>query len=452
MNKILQRDLDHISGDNISRVMDTNQEAWPEHTVEGKTCHNAATCFVLNRKQGLHTNEKIDDTLLSYLNTCKREIIMEIPLRRDDGTLMPVKAYRVQHNNARGPFKGGIRYHADVNLAEVRHMANLMTWKTALVDIPFGGAKGGVAVNPKELSEHEIRRLTKALVAHLGDNLGPHIDIPAPDVNTNPQIMSWIYDEYSKTHSSISPLAVVTGKPVELGGCSARLEATGRGVSILLKEYCNYKNIDPKSLRIAIQGFGNVGYYAAKIISEEIGSKVVGISNAVSAIENQSGIDVEAAKQFELTHGDDLGNFIGAKAIPRDSLLTMDCDVLIPAALAYVITKEVAEKTPAKLIIEAANAPTTPEGNAVFYEKGVFIIPSILANAGGVIVSYFEWTQNLQQFYWDYERNVDELTKRMKKAFWAVIKIVEEKNITARQAAYFIALEKVAAAALLRGF
>lgn len=452
MNRILERDGDHVDFVDNRIVMNSDQEAWPEHTMDGQTCYNAASCFILNRRQGLHTNKKIDDTLLSYLNTCKREIIMEIPLRRDDGTMMPVKAYRVQHNNARGPFKGGIRYHEDVNLAEVRNMANLMTWKTALVDIPFGGAKGGVAVNPKELSEHEIRRLTKALVAHLGDNIGPHIDIPAPDVNTNPQIMSWIYDEYSKTHSSISPLAVVTGKPVELGGCSARLEATGRGVAILLKEYCDYKNIDPKSLRVAVQGFGNVGYYAAKIISEEVGSKIVGISNAVSAIENQSGIDVEAAKQFELSYGDDLGKFPGARAIPRDSLLTMSCDVLIPAALAYAITKEVAEKTSAKLIIEAANAPTTPEGNAVLHEKGVFIIPSILANAGGVIVSYFEWTQNLQQFYWDYERNVEELSKRMKKAFWNVIKVMEEKNIGTRQAAYFVALEKVAAAALLRGF
>ncbi len=429
-----------------------NEAKWPEHTEEGQTCYNAATCFTLNRKQGLHTNQKIDDTLLSYLNTCKREIIMEIPLRRDDGSLMPVKAYRVQHNNARGPFKGGIRYHQDVDLAEVRNMANLMTWKTALVDIPFGGAKGGIAVNPKELSEHELRRLTKALVAHLGPNIGPHIDIPAPDVNTNPQVMSWIFDEYSKLNSSTSPLAVVTGKPVELGGSIARLEATGRGVAIMLREYCKYKDIDPSSLRVAIQGFGNVGYYAAKIISLELKSKVVGISNAISAIVNPAGIDIEAAKAYEDEHQGDLSGFSGAKHIGRDDLLVIDCDVLIPAALSHAITREVANKTTAKLVIEAANAPTTAEGNAVLHQKGIFIIPSILANAGGVVASYFEWTQNLQQFYWDYEHTVAELDKRMVKAFWEVIAVSEKHGIGSRQAAYFIALERVAAAALLRGF
>ena len=425
---------------------------YPEHTLDGQTCYDAESCFILNRKQGLHKDEKIDDVLLSYLNTCKREIIMEIPLRKDDGSLLPVKAYRVQHNNARGPFKGGIRYHSDVDLAEVRKMANLMTWKTALVDIPFGGAKGGVAVNPKELSVHETRRLTKALVAHLGNNIGPHIDIPAPDVNTNPQVMAWIFDEYSKGHSESSPLAVVTGKPVEINGCKGRLEATGRGVAIMLREYVKLKNLEISDLRVAIQGFGNVGYYAAKIIRDELGAKVVGVSNAIGAIYNADGIDVDAAKAYENENRDHFTGFTGAKEIPRDDLLTCDCDVLIPAALANAITKEVAEKTNADLIIEAANGPTTPEANAILYKKGVHIIPSILANAGGVIVSYFEWTQNLQQYYWEYERIIGELDKRMVKAFWDVVEIMEDHNISYRQAAYYIALEKVAAAALLRGF
>jgi len=427
-------------------------DEFPKNTLGGKTCYNAETCFILNRKQGLHKNEKIDDTLLSYLNTCKREIIMEIPLRKDDGTLMPVKAYRVQHNNARGPFKGGIRYHQDVDLAEVRTMANLMTWKTALVDIPFGGAKGGIAVNPKELSEHELRRLTKALVAHLGDNIGPHIDIPAPDVNTNQQVMAWIFDEYAKSHQSTSPLAVVTGKPVEVGGCSAREEATGRGVAIMLREHCKYRNKDVKELRVAVQGFGNVGYFAAKIINEELGAKIVGVSNAMGAVYNADGINVEDLKEYESTVSDSFKGYIKAKEVPRDSVLTCECDVLIPAALANAITKEVAEKTTAQIVIEAANGPTTPEGNEVLFERGIFLVPSILANAGGVIVSYFEWTQNLQQYYWEYDRLVAELDKRMVKAFWDVVDVMEEKNIGARQAAYFIALEKVAAAALLRGF
>ena len=435
------------------KIPEMTTSKYPEHSLNGKTCHDAESCFILNRNNGLHKNEKIDDVLLSYLNTCKREIIMEIPLRKDDGSLLPVKAFRVQHNNARGPFKGGIRYHQDVDLAEVRNMANLMTWKTALVDIPFGGAKGGVAVNPKELSVHETRRLTKALVAHLGNNIGPHIDIPAPDVNTNPQVMSWIFDEYSKSHSASSPLAVVTGKPVELNGCNGRLEATGRGVAIMLREYIKLKNLDPKELRVAVQGFGNVGYWAAHIISNEIGSKVVGVSNAVGAIYNADGIDIEAAKAYEANHKDYFVGFPGADELDhRDDLLTCDCDVLIPAALAHAITADVAKKTNAKVIIEAANAPTTAEANAILYEKGVDIIPSILANAGGVIVSYFEWTQNLQQYYWEYERTVAELDKRMVKAFWDVIEVVEDHDITFRQAAYYIALEKVASAALLRGF
>lgn len=430
-----------------------NSKNYPEHTLDGKTCYDAESCFILNRKNQVHENEKIDDVLMSYLNTCKREISMEIPLRKDDGSLMPVKAFRVQHNNARGPFKGGIRYHQGVDLAEVRKMANLMTWKTALVDIPFGGAKGGVAVDPKKLSVHETRRLTKALVAHLGNNIGPHIDIPAPDVNTNPQVMSWIFDEYSKSHSASSPLAVVTGKPVELNGCHGRLEATGRGVAIMLREYAKLKNIDMSTLRVAVQGFGNVGYYAAKIISQELGAKVVGISNAVGAIYNADGIDIDAAKSYEAEHKDYFVGFPGADELDkRDDLLTCDCDVLIPAALANAIDEKVAEKTNAKLIIEAANGPTTPEANAILYKKDVFIIPSILANAGGVIVSYFEWTQNLQQYYWEYERIVEELDKRMVKAFWDVVEVMEDHHIAARQAAYYIALEKVAAAALLRGF
>jgi glutamate dehydrogenase (NAD(P)+) len=425
---------------------------YPEHTLDGKTCYDADSCLLLNRKQGLHKDKRIDDTLISYLNTCKREIIMELPLRRDDGSLLPLKAYRVQHNNARGPFKGGIRYHQDVDLASTRKLADLMTWKSALVDIPFGGAKGGIAVDPKTLSIHELRRMTKAFVAHLGNNIGPHIDIPAPDINTNPQIMAWIYDEYAKSHTDSSPLAVVTGKPLEIGGSAGRLEATGRGVFIMLRETCKHKQIDPKTLRVAIQGFGNVGYHAARIISKELGSKIIAVSNAQSAIYNKDGIDVEAAQKYQLNHSESFAGFTGAVEIPRDDLLLLDCDVLIPAALSNAITKQVAESTTAKIVIEAANSPTTPEANAILYSRNVFIVPSLLANAGGVVTSYFEWTQNLQQFYWDYDRVVAELDKRMYKAFWEVINLAEQKNISPRQAAYCIALDRVAAAAILRGF
>jgi glutamate dehydrogenase (NAD(P)+) len=417
----------------------------------GLTCHDAASCFVLNRQMGLH-KPYIDDTLLSYLNTCKREIIMEIPLRRDDGSLMPVHAYRVQHNNARGPFKGGIRYHPEVNLPEIRNMANIMTWKNALVDIPFGGAKGGVCVDPRQLSMHELRRLTRELVSHLGENIGPHTDIPAPDVNTNPQVMAWIYDEYAKTHASASPLAVVTGKPIELGGSQGRLEATGRGVAISFREVCKHKNLNPRNLRVAIQGFGNVGYFAAKIISNELGAQVVGVSNAFGAIYNPEGLRILKLKEYMDAHGDSLEGFEGGQLIPRDDLLTLDCDVLIPAALSNSITADVASKTNAKILIEAANAPTTAEANQILYNKGVTIVPSVMANAGGVIVSYFEWVQNLQQFFWDYTMVINELEKRMVKAFWDMATLADQEGIGFRQAAYCIALERVASAAVLRGF
>lgn len=423
---------------------------FPKYTANGKTCYNAASAFFLNRAMCLH-DEKIDDVLLSYLNTCKREIIMEIPLRRDDGSLMPVQAYRVQHNNARGPFKGGIRYHPAVDVQEVREMANLMTWKSALVNIPFGGAKGGVAVNPKELSVHEIRRLTKALVAHLGNNIGPHIDIPAPDVNTDPQVMAWIYDEFAKSHETV-PLAVVTGKPVEIGGSEGRLEATGRGCAIMLRETCKHLKKDIKGMRVAVQGFGNVGYHAATILKNEYGCKIVGVSNAIAAIENQDGLDVDELKGYSLANDEQFKGYKGGKIIDRDSLLTIDCDVLIPAALSNAITEEVARATNAKILIEAANGPTTALANEVLYEKGVFIVPSVLANAGGVIVSYFEWVQNLQQFYWSYEKIVEELEARMTTAFNRVIELTEKHGIGTRQAAYLVALERVAAAALLRGF
>lgn len=424
---------------------------YPPFTANGRTCHDAESCFILNRTNG-HHGDQINDTLLSYLNTCKRELIMEIPLRKDDGTLMPVKSYRVQHNNARGPFKGGFRYHPDVDLAEVRELANLMTWKSALVDIPFGGAKGGVAVDPKKLSKHEIRRLTKAYVSHLAENVGPHTDIPAPDVNTNPQVMAWFYDEYSKTHSSTSPLAVVTGKPVGIGGSEGRLEATGRGVAICFREACKHLGLDISKQRVVIQGFGNVGSHAGKIIVHELGATVVGLSTSEGAIYKEDGIDVDIVSDYIDEHGHHLGDLMKEWQIPRDDLLTKDCDVLIPAALANAITKDVAEKTNAKIIVEGANAPTTPEGNEILYNKGVYIVPSILANAGGVIVSYFEWTQNLQQFYWEYDKIVAELEAKMVKAYWDVAKLADEKNITMRQAAYKIALDKVAEAVLLRGF
>lgn len=418
----------------------------PIPKIEGTVCHDAVSCFVLSVAQKISF---IDDNMIEYLNSYRREIIMQIPLRRDDGTLITVNSYRVQHNNARGPHKGGIRFHPEVNLIEVRALANMMTWKTAVANIPFGGAKGGICIDPKTLSKVELERLTRAYTYHLGDNIGPHTDIPAPDVNTNAQIMAWMYDEYAKSHSH-DALAVVTGKPVGVGGSEGREEATGRGVMIVLRECAKDLKVDLSKTKILVEGFGNVGYHAARLIQDELKGKIVGVSTSKGGIYNPNGIDVKAAHRYYLEHSL-LAGFPNVDHLSTKEFLVADCDVLIPAALSGSIDDRVAEKTPAQIIIEGANGPVTATGNEILLERRKVVAPAILASGGGVVVSYFEWVQNLQQYYWTHEEVNAKLERVMVPAYERVRNLSREKKISLRQAAYTIGLEKVAQACILRG-
>ncbi len=392
-----------------------------------------------------------DDSMLNIITHSKREIIVEIPIRLDNGKVSVFRGYRVQHNNSRGgPFKGGIRYHHEVNLAEVRGLAILMTWKAALVRIPFGGAKGGIACEPKKLSLTELERLTRAYTEHLGDNIGPYYDVPAPDVNTNSQVMAWMFDEYAKSHNNCS-LAVVTGKPIEIGGSQGREEATGRGVVIVTRELLKELGLNPAEQRIIIQGFGNVGSYVARIMHYEVGAKIIGISTVEGAIYNENGLNIPELLSYQAKHGT-IKDFPNCDWMSNEEMLLQDCDVLIPAALAGSVDAEVAQKTNAKVIVEAANAPVTIEADAILNERKIYVVPGILANPGGVIVSYFEWVQNLQQLYWTYEDVVGRLEKLIVDAYKRTYTASIEHNCSLREAALRVALIDVIKSIKLRGF
>jgi glutamate dehydrogenase (NAD(P)+) len=391
---------------------------------------------------------QLSDEVKQLIKTPDRELRVELPMIMDDGKLNTLIGYRVQHNNARGPNKGGIRYHPDVDLDEIRALASLMTWKTAVVDVPFGGAKGGIAVDPRQLSTGELERLTRVFTQKIDCVIGPSEDIPAPDVNTNAQVMSWMMDQYSRRHGH-SP-AVVTGKPVELGGSAGREEATGRGVCITLREASKVFKFDIRKTSIAVQGFGNVGAHTAKILEEEFGSKVVAVSDVKGGVYNPRGIRFKDAIEHVAETGSVVG-LKGAAKISNSELLELKCDVLIPAALGGQLHGRNADRVKAKLIVEGANEPTTYEADEIFAAKKIPIIPDILANAGGVTVSYFEWAQNLQQFRWDYSRVVSELEKIMTKSFADVMKMTEKYNVTMRIGAYILALDRVAKATKLRG-
>ncbi len=390
----------------------------------------------------------LSDELALLIKTTDRELRVEVPVLMDDGKLHSIIGYRVQHNNARGPYKGGIRYHQDVDLDEVRALASMMTWKTAVVDIPFGGAKGGVTIDPLKLSVGELERLTRSFTSKIDLIIGPSEDIPAPDVNTNAQTMAWIMDEYSKQHG-YSP-GVVTGKPVELGGSLGREEATGRGVCIAFTEAAKIRRFDLKKSTVAVQGFGNVGSHSARILEQELGAKVVAISDVKGGIYNPRGIRyTDALTQFRNT-----GSVVGLKGcvkISNEELLELKCDVLIPAALGDQLHAGNANNVKAKLIVEAANGPTTYDADEIFASRGIHIVPDILANAGGVTVSYFEWVQNVQRFRWDYQRVLNELEKTMTASFSAVLHTSEKYKVPMRIGAYILAVERVAKAAKLRG-
>jgi glutamate dehydrogenase (NAD(P)+) len=386
--------------------------------------------------------EKIKSILLTPLRVVKVEIVTE----DDQGCLMSHIGYRVQHNRMRGPMKGGLRYHPTVDESHATALANLMTWKTALVDIPYGGAKGGVNCNPKELSTPELDRITRTFVEQIKEVIGPSLDIPAPDVNTNSTVMGWIMDEYSKYYG-FSP-GVVTGKPLQLFGSPGREEATGRGVMIVLEEALKDQGKSMKNVTIAIQGFGNVGSNAARLVAEQ-GAKVVAVADHMGGVSNIRGLDIPAlvawASEHRTVHG-----FAGGEPFESAEVLTWDVDVLIPAALEDVITRENAGDVRAGLIIEAANAPVTPEADEILNKKGVMVVPDILANAGGVTVSYFEWAQNIQQFRWELDRVNGELSKIMRRAYESVRNLAASKSIDLRTAAFVLAIQRVGQAALAR--
>jgi glutamate dehydrogenase (NAD(P)+) len=377
-----------------------------------------------------------------------REISVEVPVRMDNGTLRMVRGYRVQHNDSRGPFKGGIRYHPSVDLSEVRALASLMTWKTALIDLPFGGAKGGIEVDPLTLSVHELERMTRRFTLMISSDIGPYHDIPAPDVNTDAQVMAWVMDEYSDRFG-YSP-AVVTGKPLSLGGAPGRESATGLGCVFILDEFLTANHRQLAGCRVAIQGFGNVGRAMALELFAR-GAKVVAISDVSGGIHDPAGLDVPAVRDH-VTDGSTLAELTTGDHLTNADLLTIDCDVLAPAALGPVITLDNAAQVQARVVLEAANYPVTPGADKILEAAGVTIIPDVLANAGGVTGSYFEWTQNIQQFIWKRDRFESELEDRLRGAYRQVHALAEQRSCSLRTAAFAIGLERVAEATRVRGY
>ncbi len=386
--------------------------------------------------------------LRAILRIPKRELTVNFPVRMDNGSVEMFTGYRVQHNINRGPAKGGIRYDANVSLDEVRALAMWMTWKCATVNIPFGGAKGGVIVDPRTLSRSELERLTRRYATEIAGVIGPESDIPAPDVNTNPQTMAWIMDTYSMHHGYSVP-AVVTGKPLSIGGSEGRMEATGRGVYIVTREACRVLGLPFVGARVIVQGFGNVGSVTARLL-HEAGAKVVGLSDVYGAVYNEHGIDVNRAVRYSQEHGS-LKGLPETIAVDGKELLTMPCDILVPAALEGQLTLANADRVQARLIVEAANGPTTTEADAIFRERGIAVVPDILANAGGVTVSYFEWVQDLQHFFWAEDEINDRLEKIMIRSFNAVNAKREEQQCDFRLGAYLLAVSRVAEATQVRG-
>ena len=377
-----------------------------------------------------------------------RELRVALPVRMDDGNIEVFIGYRVQHNAARGPYKGGVRYHPHAGQDEVRALASLMTWKTALLDIPFGGAKGGIQLDPEELSEAELNRLTRRYIRSVEHLLGPYRDIPAPDLGTNAQTMAWMMDEYGQVHG-YTP-AIVTGKPVEVGGSLGREAATGRGAVYVLHEAAEDLGIDLAHARIALQGFGNVGSWFARIAHQD-GARIVGVADRHGAVYSPDGLDVPALVEHVKQTGT-VGEFPDAETCNPEDIFEMETEVLVPAAIENVITEDNAHKLKTKLVLEAANQPTTPEADAILNERRIPVLPDILVNGGGVTASYFEWTQNLQQIQWSEERVNDELRTRMARAYRTVAETAKRHGLTYRDAAFHVGVERVARASQIRGF
>jgi glutamate dehydrogenase (NAD(P)+) len=390
----------------------------------------------------------MDEGMRRVLREPRRELTVHFPVHMDDGSVRVFTGYRVQHNLGRGPAKGGIRYHQDVSLDEVKALAMWMTWKCAVVGIPYGGGKGGVIVDPKKLSQKELEGLTRRFFTEIEVLVGPEKDIPAPDVNTNAQIMAWMMDTYSM-HAGYTVPGVVTGKPISLGGSEGRNEATARGTVYCIVEAARHLGIELKKARVAVQGFGNAGSIAAQLIGQE-GSTVVAVSDSTGGIHDSSGLDVNRVIAWKQEHGTVQG-FPGSINITIAEILEVDCDLLIPAALENQITPHNADRIKARLIAEAANGPTTPEADEILWKKGTFMIPDILCNAGGVTVSYFEWVQDLNRDHWSEQVVNEKLRGIMVKAFQETLAIARREQCYMRTAAYLLAVERVANAMQMRG-
>jgi glutamate dehydrogenase (NAD(P)+) len=388
------------------------------------------------------------NSLRTYLITPRREVQVQIPVEMDNGELRSLIGYRVQHNNDRGPMKGGLRYHPEVDLDEVRSLASLMTWKTAVVNVPYGGAKGGITVEVAKLSARELERVTRKFIDQIHELIGPDTDIPAPDMGTDHRVMAWIMDQYDKYHG-FNP-GVVTGKPVEYYGIPGREEATGRGVGILTIKLLGRLGRKIAGARVAIQGFGNVGSHAAKFL-HETECKIVAISDTTGGYFRPEGVDVPQALHYAVEHHRLLHGFQGADSITNEQLLELDVDVLIPAAIGGVITVDNAKRIKAPIIVEAANAPVQPGADDILDKAGVILLPDILANAGGVTVSYFEWAQNRQFYRWNLDRVRQELDKTLTSAFEEIWELARNRKVSLRTAAFMLGIDRVARAATLGG-
>jgi glutamate dehydrogenase (NAD(P)+) len=419
-------------------------------TVEAPVSHLRENPFEIARAQ-LHkvaATFGIDQNLVNVLQSCKKSLAVSVPVKMDDGTTCVFEGFRVTHNVARGPSKGGIRYHPDVTLDEVKALAMWMTWKCALSGIPFGGAKGGVVCNPKRMSENELQRMTRRFTSEIINEIGPEKDIPAPDVGTDARVMAWIFDTYSMNKGH-SVLGVVTGKPLTVGGSLGRQEATARGALYCIREAARKKRLSLREATAAVQGFGNVGSYLAQFLAED-GAKVIAVSDSVTGLHNPNGLDVAAARAHKHETGS-LAGFKGGESITNEELLLLDCDVLAPCALEQVITEENAAQVKAKIVCEGANGPITPAGDEILEDKGILILPDILANAGGVVVSYFEWVQGLQEYFWketEVNAKLNDIVTRAFNETWAE---QERRNVPMRLAAYGLAVQRVAEATITRG-
>ncbi len=399
---------------------------------------------IVTKEMGLNPN------LVEALKRIERALIVSIPIMMDDGNLKIFEGYRVQHNTVRGPAKGGVRFSPNVNLDEVRALSMWMTWKTAILDLPLGGAKGGVCVDPKKLSKKEIERLTRRYTTEIINIIGPDMDIPAPDMNTDGQTMAWMMDTYSMQKGRTIP-GVVTGKPVEIGGSVGRRGATGTGMFYVLEDLCKRENLDLKAMSATVQGFGKVGKIIAKKLYD-FGSKVIAIQDSKGTIYSEKGLNIN-----ELIEWKEQGKLLneynndGAKSIPNEEFFGIKCDVLVPAAIENQITRENAPAIDCKIILEGANGPTTPDADNILNKKGIIVIPDILANSGGVCVSYFEYVQDINAYHWKLDRIYEELKSIILEAFEDVYEISKKKNVSLRTAAYIIAVSRVARAIELRG-